>query len=321
MRRTKGFTLIELLVVIAIIALLISILMPGLSRAREIARRASCKSNVSSIGKAIAMYQAGYNDQAPFLFSDPAYWSNTAAGQGCTGRSAANSTAFDSGANNLGTSQFNISAHLFLLVRYGQSPNIFVCPSSSNDKADANTRDTSTNLFHWDFNSYTDNGGHECLSYSFQAPLKIATTATIPTNAYRAGFNSASDSSLVILADRTPLYSGDANTIEFAWTGNAGTTDRTKGMSQNHSNGEYINALCSDTHVTDGTTADIGVQGTANNISQRDAIYSAAPGNSGFDPSAQATPTNPVWAGVSAVNDVTVHYSAFDSFLIGPKRQ
>jgi prepilin-type N-terminal cleavage/methylation domain-containing protein len=43
MRTMKAFTLIELLVVIAIIALLVTIIMPSLSRARELARDAKCK--------------------------------------------------------------------------------------------------------------------------------------------------------------------------------------------------------------------------------------------------------------------------------------
>ncbi len=55
-RRRVGFTLIELLVVIGIISLLLGIALPGLSRARQIARRTACASNLRQIGLGFQMY-------------------------------------------------------------------------------------------------------------------------------------------------------------------------------------------------------------------------------------------------------------------------
>ena len=55
-RRPTGFTLIEVVVVISIVAILISLLLPSLGSAREIARQAICAANVRQIGGAYIQY-------------------------------------------------------------------------------------------------------------------------------------------------------------------------------------------------------------------------------------------------------------------------
>lgn len=51
-----GFTLLELLIVIAIISLLLAVLIPGLAKARAIAKRLSCQSNLRQLGIAWGLY-------------------------------------------------------------------------------------------------------------------------------------------------------------------------------------------------------------------------------------------------------------------------
>ena len=81
-RAAKAFTLVELLVVIGIIALLISILLPSLSRARESAKEVKCLSNMRQLGTATGffvadhdgyLYKASFNDE-PNPYGERGKW-------------------------------------------------------------------------------------------------------------------------------------------------------------------------------------------------------------------------------------------------------
>ncbi len=65
MNRNRGFTLVELLVVIGIIAVLISILLPTMGKARESARRVKCAANLGQVNNYLRMYFNDNRDRLP----------------------------------------------------------------------------------------------------------------------------------------------------------------------------------------------------------------------------------------------------------------
>ncbi len=69
MRRGYAFTLVELLVVITIISILAGLLLPALSRARDLARGVACVSNLRQLYAGFVMYGDDYGDWLPRYFS------------------------------------------------------------------------------------------------------------------------------------------------------------------------------------------------------------------------------------------------------------
>ncbi|NLW87030.1 MAG: prepilin-type N-terminal cleavage/methylation domain-containing protein [Planctomycetes bacterium] len=66
-RKHSGFTLIELLVVVAIISLLVSILIPSLAKAKDLARTMMCQTNLKGIGLLAEMYRNDYKGYLPYM--------------------------------------------------------------------------------------------------------------------------------------------------------------------------------------------------------------------------------------------------------------
>ncbi|MEM7807676.1 MAG: type II secretion system protein, partial [Planctomycetota bacterium] len=116
-QRRLGFTLVELLVVIGIIALLVGILLPTLSRARESANEIKCLSNLRSIGQGFAIYTSDNN-----FFLPAAYVYNNSGSAGI---------APDAGGGSAGDPTLGYTHWSFLIYGEGETTpeDAFTCPS------------------------------------------------------------------------------------------------------------------------------------------------------------------------------------------------
>jgi len=198
MKRSKGFTLIELLVVVAIIALLVSILLPALGKARELARQAVCMANLNGIGKAIAMYKLENKDSYPIIYScvvpngtfiqtDDNYWDDVGGRPYIHGR--------------WGTA---VQQNMFLLVAGGHTEDKqFCCPSSGKQPT---PRFDPNQVALGDFGF----AGSENVSYGYQWPGQ-SLTGTNPQPS-KSGPQVGLRDTVVVIADHGDTYTGNEPT-------------------------------------------------------------------------------------------------------------
>ena len=187
--KLKAFTLIELLVVVAIIALLISILLPSLARARELSKRTVCSANLRGVGQACKIYANDNQDLWPTVETtslDVDYVGNIG---GPTEQDRWNES-------NRTSSEVSTTRNFWWLIREGDiTVKLMRCPSSSY------YLDDTENL-----NLYYDFQGNAYVSYGYQIPYPTPDLSRPSEDC---------DPRMILAADRGILGSNTADSMPF----------------------------------------------------------------------------------------------------------
>ncbi len=213
MKRKQGFTLIELLVVVAIIALLISILLPSLARARETAKRAVCASNLKGILTGMKVYANNNRDfypaaphkkgLQPGAQGKNGNWvSYVGDPEGYMGSAVLGRPSIEEQITEATETTVPVSRSLFLLVIQGTcTAKQFTCPSSGDEEDNMRNKRSATEEVaaqrgydRFDFKGYPQ------LSYGYTVPYG---PKGVPSE--------NRDPRMAIMADKSPYF--DAGTM------------------------------------------------------------------------------------------------------------
>jgi prepilin-type N-terminal cleavage/methylation domain-containing protein len=266
MKRSRAFTLIELLVVVAIIALLISILLPSLSRARELSKRTVCGANLRGIGQAMYIYAQ----------DDPQVFPCIA--QTFMGTSS-NLHLFFPADRTTSPSTTGIpspTVDMWAVVKANNTtPKQFICPSTTDVPDPAQ-----------DTTAYYDFFGLNNLSYGYQ----------YQHDPNRRIIGTSSEPTFPFMADANPYVKGAVRGVNLLQD----RLSQYRGNSANHTNREGQNVLYQDSHVSFEKGPDCGLSGsiasTVRTVSRgRDHIYTVH-GSSSNNPPVDYGVLPPIWS-------------------------
>jgi hypothetical protein len=281
MRNSGKITLLDVLAIIGIIVVVAIWGFPLVHHSQEMTNRAVCMGNLGSINKGLIVYLSGSSVEKPWISNGITSWETAPVG---TNRNR--SPRLPGGDPNANRS---VTAMMFMLVREGLSPKIFICPSDSEAVVDRNVQaeqddgDVKRGEYYWDFSK------PENVSYSAQAPRYIN------GGEFEQGIED-SQTDMVMVADMTPRYEGDKKWVPAAIADDTPQSVIKEQMSNNHQ-GEQVNVLKVAGNVKAVKRPDVG--------DGKDNIYTTY--GSDFTNRSGATSTK-----------LSDHTDDRDTFLIGP---
>lgn len=194
----QAFTLIELLVVVAIIALLVSILLPSLVRAREQTRSVACSTNMRQIALGMATYEFDFRRLPPTESSLKASGKSAQVGMTWQGRrSGINLNSDPNPACRKDDFTMNVPTK-GVIFKHVRDPKVYVCPG---DRPGLAT------------DTITGGGGNGRISYSMNAYIGEKTLETLSAFTWVQDYTATSDirdprTGDAIPADRAKIGAG-----------------------------------------------------------------------------------------------------------------